>query len=621
MSTRRHQQLPVEDSWRMVDGENDSFDTSLLPSASPRDDDDILFPLSSEQPSSGFPSQEQHPHHHQQSPRSPDSQSQPHSSFGSQDSIRDFAKHQADDNVILREPFRPSIPSSVVGSPRQAGKYRTPDPQFRMPTVDFGSDRRSSGQSSRTIRAGAASGSPRGGASADDYSGVRRRGQVSQGSPTKRRSTRQRVDYHGRDSYVSDRDMDAPSLPSISGGILRWAAAVIGLAFHYAKRPLALLLAVYLSCGAIIITQNMLQKSIYVSLSPLCRVPGASLLSLPFCPETTFDVPEVNPNPVEFDDLMSVQAKFEDVLEKSVDGVSLPLEMKRSETSLRDLRTLVKHSDIQARDELIFEFDGFIDTARQSASDLQRFNTHVGSAVDAVITINRWTSRYIDSLAPLSDDGTSSSAIATWSDWVFSPFQPTEQVFSDRVLRDKYIEHTTLVSERIASLILEAQAILRLLTKAEDHLSLIYEVSSRSTETLSMRRDEILWNIWTLVGGNSKRLSNLSQQLNLLRKVDSQRSTAVAQVSALVLELEAIQAGLGDLRDRVAEPGVLRDADSPAAALPLTIHIETIDRGVERLEDARRRIRATEDERVREALSRGGVRDDQDRMIGAAARS
>ncbi|KAJ6782382.1 hypothetical protein PWT90_09339 [Aphanocladium album] len=612
MSSRRRQ-LPVEDSWRMVDGENDSFDTSLLPDATP-EDNDILSPLSSEQPSSGLPSQGQQQY----------SQSQPHSSFGSQDSIRDFAKHQADDNVILREPFRPSIPSSVAGgSPRQTHRYRTPDPEFRMPTVDFDGDRRSSGQSSRTIRpAGIVGGSPRGG----DSTAVRRRGYGFESSPTKRRATRQRSDYEDQEPHYRDRDGAAPSLPSISSGIVLWAAAVIGLAFQYAKRPLALLLAVYLSCGAIIMTQNMLQKSIYVSLSPICRVPGASLLNLPFCPDPDFDQPPGMPaNPVEFDDLMGVQAKFEDVLEKSVDGASLPLEMKRSETSLRDLRTLVKHSDIQARDELIFEFDGFIDTARQSAADLQRFNTHVGSAVDAVITINRWTSRYIDSLAPLSVDdasSSSSSSLVSWSDWVFSPFQPAEQVFSERILRDKYVEHTTLVSERIAALILEAQAILRLLTRAEDHLSLIYEVSSRSAATLSSRREEILWNVWTLVGGNARRLGSLAQQLALLRRVDAQRSTAVAQVSALVLELEAIQAGLGDLRDRVAEPGVLRDAAAPAAAaLPLTIHIETIDRGVERLEAARRRIRAAEDDRVREALAKGGVREDQDRLIGDSARS
>ncbi len=598
--TSRRREIPVEESWRMVDGENDSFDTSILPSVA---DDDVLIPLSSEQPSSGFASQFS-------------SQSQPQGS--SQDSIRDFAKHQSDEQVILREPFRPSVPSSVVGTSPRQGKYRTPDPEFRMPSMDVeGSGRKSSGQSSRSTIRPFASGSPRG---ADDYAGLRRRGNVMQGSPTKRRGPRKKLDY-GQPETLTDRI--AQSLPSILSGAFLWLASVVGLAFRYAKRPLALLLAIYLSCGAIIMTQNMLQRSILVSLSPLCRIPGASYLNLPFCPAPGHpgigtDEPA---NPVEFDDLMNVQSKFEDVLEKTADGVSLPLEMKRSETSLRDLRTLVKHSDIQSRDELMFEFDGFVETARRSAGDLQKFNTHVGSAVDAVISINRWTARYIDSLAPLSEanDASSSSALASWTGWMFFPFQPTDAVFSERILRDKYIEHTTLVSERIGTLILEAQAILRLLTKAEDHLSLIYDISSRSTAAISSRRDEILWTLWTLVGGNARRLSNLSQQLSLLRKVDAQRSSAVAQVSALVLELESIQAGLGDLRERVAEPGVLRDSDSPAASLPLSVHIETIDRGVERLEGARKRIRDAEEDRVREALAKSGIKDEE-RLIGDAAK-
>ncbi|OAA62102.1 hypothetical protein ISF_05111 [Cordyceps fumosorosea ARSEF 2679] len=610
MSSRRRK-ISVEDSWRMVDGENDSFDTSLIPGATPNEDeDDILIPLSSEQPSSGFPSQPP-----------PSSQSQPNSSFDSQDSLHSFVKHRADSNVIMRQPFNPSIPPSMAASSRDSSRLvqgpRTPDPQFRMPTVEVISrDRRSSGQSSRTTRPSAVSGSSRG----DDSTAVKRRGHITQSSPVKRRSTRHRPEHDHDDAYKRDRDDYGPPLPSISVGIAQWAAAVVGLAFNYAKRPLALLLAVYLSCGAIIVTQNMLQKSVYISLSPICRVPGASLLSLPFCPspgsQVDSDAPDGRKDPVEFNDLMGVQSKFEDVLERSAEGVSLPLEMKRSETSLRDLRTLVKRSDIEARDELLFELDGFIDTARHSATDLQRFNTHVGSAVDAVIIINRWTVRYIDSLAPLEGGGPSTSSLAIWPGWLFSPFQPGDHIFSEHVLRDKYIEHTMLVSERIAALILEAQAVLRLLTRAEDHLSLIYDVSSRSTEALESRRDEILSKLWTIVGGNAGRLDHLRGQLNLLRRVDEHRTSAVNQVTALVLELEAIQAGLGDLRDRVAEPAVLRDAGSPAASLPLTIHIETINSGVERLEAARRRIRAAEDGRVQDALAKGGVRDDQGRLIG-----
>ncbi|KAF4964084.1 hypothetical protein FSARC_7960 [Fusarium sarcochroum] len=590
MGSSRRRELRPEDSWRFVEGENDSFDTSILPSLA-----DSSPPISS----GNLPSQ-------------PFSQAT--ISFGSQDSIRDFGADPDDEQVILREPFRPSLSRASVSATGER-VFRSPDPEFHMPRIDTQSE--GSGRSERTVRGLGI------GYGGDE--GVRRRGNPSALSPSKQRIVRRRYsdaedEYYRHQQYRQQppptvRSQIAQSVPAAIYNTLAWFLSVIGLAFRYAQKPFAILLAIYLCFGGLIIAQNMATRSIAASLSPLCRIPGASLLNLPFCPSLdTIVPPGGDGSPVEFDDLMSVQSKFEQVLEKSSDGVSLPFEMKRSETAIRDLRSLVRHSDLQARDELLFEFDGYVDTARQTASDLQKFNTHVGSAVDAVISINRWTSRYLDTLAPEAEDAfslSSPSPVVGWASWLFHPFQPTtDNIFNERVLLDKYIEHTALVSDRIATLILEAQAVLRLLTKAEDHLMLIYDISSRSSADTASRRENVLWNIWTLVGANSNQLNSLSRQLALLRQVDGQRSSAVAQVNALILELESIQAGLGDLRDRVAEPEVLRNSIGGGPPIPLSVHIETIDRGVERLEDARSRIRAAENDRVRDALARGGVRNE-----------
>lgn len=46
---------------------------------------------------------------------------------------------------------------------------------------------------------------------------------------------------------------------------------------------------------------------------------------------------------------MKVQAKFEEVLESSADSVALPLDMKRGEASIRDLRQLVRYSSLRAK--------------------------------------------------------------------------------------------------------------------------------------------------------------------------------------------------------------------------------------------------------------------------------
>ncbi|EFW98597.1 hypothetical protein CMQ_4449 [Grosmannia clavigera kw1407] len=102
--------LAVESSWRMVDGEHDSFDTSVVPL-----EDDLFL-------SSGQPSQES-----QESQESQD------------DDIQTFLRRAEDDDddprVLLRSPFQPSLPSSA---------YRTPEPEFHMPSVDVGVNHRGS---------------------------------------------------------------------------------------------------------------------------------------------------------------------------------------------------------------------------------------------------------------------------------------------------------------------------------------------------------------------------------------------------------------------------------------------------------------------------------------------
>lgn len=570
----------MESSWRMVEGENDSFDASIV--ADEFLDDDT--------PLSTGPSQLSNLS--QLSQLSSQSRGNWHIGSSQDDStIQDFISKADDERVIMRSPFQPSVPVAARRSPRNQNYPHSPDPEFFMPRVDVDSPRRgSSTGSSRTM------------VPADAHS-VRQRAaaRVARGSPTKRRQ--QHIAPQEQPLSVTQRM--SSDLPHALYDILAWAFGVVGMAFRIAQKPLAVALAIYFTFGGLIIAQNMLTQSIYTSLSPICRIPGASYLELPFCPRGP-NIP--NPGdkpPVEFDGLMDVQERFEEVLEKSANGVSLPMEMKRSEASIRDLRTLVRYSSLQGKDELVLEFDGFIDTARSASNELQKFNSHVGSAVDSVISINRWTSRYLDGLVA---DQEGHGLLSDFTTWIFSPFQPA--TFSERNLLDKYVEHTALVGDKIADLIIEAQAVLKTLNQAENHLGIIYDFVTRTQETVQSRKDDVLWTIWTLVGANYRRISKLNSQLSLLRRVDSQRSDAVKQVSELIVELEKIQAGLDDLRDRVAEPEVA--AASSKGPMPLSVHIETIDRGVERLEHARSRIRAIENDRIHEVLARGKI---EERLI------
>lgn len=127
-----------------------------------------------------------------------------------------------------------------------------------------------------------------------------------------------------------------------------WSLDVLGRALRLLKTPISYLLAIWMLFGLVVIARNLITTSIYASLSPICRIPGTSLLNLPFCPGGPGNGPENIP-PVEFDQLMMVQSKFEDVLEESAGSVSLPMDMKRGEASIRDLRQLVKYSQIHSK--------------------------------------------------------------------------------------------------------------------------------------------------------------------------------------------------------------------------------------------------------------------------------
>ncbi|KAI0861132.1 hypothetical protein F4860DRAFT_476946 [Xylaria cubensis] len=563
MARTRRSNMPVEGSWRMVEeGENDSFDTTIL-----RDAYEDDFVMSSQQSQLTSSSQD----------------------MASQDSIRDFAENADEDQVILRAPFQPSLSSTRHAS---IDKESTPVPEFFMPTVGVISPRRSSARSSTTIRP-----------VANDPSELRRR-TYRQGSTDGSRHGYSTPTPRARGKDQSTTPPPGPSERITNSALgfvvdcLVWVLSVVGMALRFVKWPVAVLLAVYISVGIAMVGKNAITQSATASLQPICRIPGVSLLHLTFCPDDSLvSTSKHNAHSLEFDELMSVQSKFEKVLEDSAQGISLPMDMKRTEASVRDLRTLVKYSDLPAREELVFEFDGYIDSVRNIINDLQSFNTHVGGAVDSVIGINRWTSRYIDSV--MINREAHNNLLSRSLEWVFAPFQPV--VFDERMILDKYIEHTAFVSEKIEVLILEAQAILRLLSLAEDHLERINEYVVRNDNAVKEKHNEVFWNLWTLVGANNRRLQNLRAKLSLLRQVDTQRRSAVAQLIGMVHDLGDIQTKLGDLRDRVAAPELLADTTS----IPLSVHIDTINAGVERLETARIRIRAQENERLQEALARG----------------
>ncbi|KAL8693497.1 MAG: hypothetical protein Q9218_001686 [Villophora microphyllina] len=381
--------------------------------------------------------------------------------------------------------------------------------------------------------------------------------------------------------------------------LFRWLYDVLGGAMGALKPFISYILAVYLFIGLLIVLSNLFTKSVYSALSPLCRIPGSSLLNLPMCHTYVSQYAEDAGNPVEFDQLINVQNQFDAILEESAGGITLPLDMKRSETSLRDLRTIIRYSNLPSKSELEFEFKGFIETAGIASADLQKFNSHVGRAVDNILATARWTKRVLDGVAT---DHSSRGLIPSFiSNSLLAPFQPVP--FTEATVLQQYTAHTRAVEGEINHLIDEAQALLMVLRNLDDRLDVIHGISVRDNLHAQGSKEETMSHLWTMLGGNRRELGKYNNQIKLLSQVNTYRQSAIAHVAGTMLKLQAMGAELEELRERV---GTVELVGGINGGVPLSVHIEAIEMGVERLEERRNWARGIENERLRKALDRKG---------------
>jgi hypothetical protein len=227
--------------------------------------------------------------------------------------------------------------SSTTARQRLGRGQRSPDPEFIMPSPDASTTDGSYFESpSRGVRARRTR--------ASSVRSRQEQGRQSQVLNEQRSKPKKLTKQRPQD----DRDA-VETIVHHALAILSWSIDVLGSALRILKTPISYLLAIWLLFGIGIILRNLVTHSIYASLSPICRIPGTSLLNLPFCPGSGYSNNAGPAPPVEFDQLMTVQGKFEEVLEETAGGVSLPVDMKRGEASIRDLRQLVKYSQLNSR--------------------------------------------------------------------------------------------------------------------------------------------------------------------------------------------------------------------------------------------------------------------------------
>jgi len=188
------------------------------------------------------------------------------------------------------------------------------------------------------------------------------------------------------------------------------------------------------------------------------------------------------------------------------------------------------------------------------------------------------------------------NAPSSYSLAALNPFHtgPTTQ----EVIVGAFTSAMDTFSATIQRLILEAEISLFKLNTLEEDLSAIREVVIREDLSVTAENSELQGMLRTKLGGNKDILKNYEKRLHLLKDLGDYRKQAQAHVLAALHTLNSMSEDMEDLRERVAAPELVD------GRIPLHVHIESIQNGLQRLQEGRVRAIETEEEVMRRSCYR-----------------
>lgn len=176
----------------------------------------------------------------------------------------------------------------------------------------------------------------------------------------------------------------------------------------------------------------------------------------------------------------------------------------------------------------------------------------------------------------------------------------------DKVVRETFAETMSVVEKQIARVVVEAEVSLKALNDLEEGLNTLSAFVARENLTLTNEREKLLGALWTMFGGNKRKIKHMNGHILLLNGIGDYRRRAMAHVSATLQTLQGMSEDMEDLRQRVAAPDLVGDK------IPVEVHLKSIRIGLERLQADRDRTKAREEETLRRIL---GI-EDQDTIEG-----
>ncbi|KAJ7260007.1 hypothetical protein B0H12DRAFT_1014195, partial [Mycena haematopus] len=360
---------------------------------------------------------------------------------------------------------------------------------------------------------------------------------------------------------------------------------ILGILFNVLKLlrlPLALLLGLWFLAWML----GRMSVTTKEAFSSFCFLPGTSRAR--FCSDASRSGIAPTQPPAKWADfptLMDVQGDtMEQLLDENSSGSALALHLKKAEMATSDLVTMVQFSNLQCRDTLAAQLQKFVENARSTGVSLTDLNSRVFGAVDGIMSVNGWALRSIQATPKTNSLSVIIRYLNPW---------PTVQTSS---ITESFEHSMRYLSDTIRRLVIELEMNIKLLDQLERQLASLHETVSQEGIFISSARTELLGELWTFLGGNKRTLSVFQSNLQLLNSVSQYRKRALVHVVSALQKLRQLGGDVEELRRRVSGP------ELTGGSIPLEVHIESIQSGLERMKGSQARAMAREEVVIKKAL-------------------
>ncbi|RIA96009.1 hypothetical protein C1645_756148 [Glomus cerebriforme] len=205
---------------------------------------------------------------------------------------------------------------------------------------------------------------------------------------------------------------------------------------------------------------------------------------------------------------------------------SLAHDIKKAELATKDLMLLVKYSNLKYKSMLTEKLEEFAKASFEANSDLQTLQVRAQTSLDNTLTYISFTLK----------------AIEEFSGKVVSPRQ-------ERDLTKLHDSLMKLTDEDLRKLIYATDHALKALKRLDAMQSSIHEIAAQEEKLQEIGLEELLSDLWSLLGGNGVEKSIFEKNLRLLKNLDHQRKIAVERIAIIMEHLEKFQMQLNLLRE------------------------------------------------------------------------